>query len=68
MENKTSSMTYNEAVKYLENNLNIFNQVDMDSRCDYDSPFNISNDYARAHKIVNEHNIQEFLNIKFKKK
>lgn len=70
-DNKSSSMTYGEAVEYMKKH-GIITKVDilnLESKCDYDAPpiFSaIDRRYLEAQNIIKEHKIQEFLSYKFK--
>lgn len=71
MDNKATSMTYEEAVEYMKEH-GIITRTDilnLESKCDYDSPpiFSaIDRRYLEAQKVINEHKIQEFLSYNFK--
>jgi hypothetical protein len=65
MGNKDAPMTYKEAVKYIAKQgfFTIADRLNLESKADYDSPMSIDRKYVEA--IINEHTVQEFLNIKF---
>jgi hypothetical protein len=64
---KNNSMTYKEAVKYMEKNrITREDMMDLESRGDCMRPSSLSVDdkYLQAEKIIQEHNLQKFLNTK----
>jgi len=67
MGNKDAPMTYEEAVKYIAKQgfFTIADRLNLESKADYDSPMSIDRKYVEAEAIINEHTVQEFLNIKF---
>jgi hypothetical protein len=69
-DNKTTSMTYKEAVKYMEQHgiLTKVDRINLESQCAWDKPskLSLSKKDIEAQEVVREHRIQEFLDYNSK--
>jgi hypothetical protein len=68
MSSSNSSMTYEEAVKYMEKHEVITRAdiINLESKCDYDAPIfsAIDRRYLEAQRVIKEQRVQDFLNYK----